>query len=196
MMSSTQSVAGQPVAPPDPSPMHHGLPPSAMIFCSRVGKLFLCLGHLVAGFLEIVRRVPDQRLHVGLVGEGEEAGLAVLVLEGAEIDPGLAGAVILLDPVGGVVAERRQQALRSQILDQAGLRQNGDVGRAAGLRVDDDLLLVVLGRRIFHVDAGRLGEILENAADQTLRPRRAMVRRSSASRPSDRLSSGLRSSTS
>ena len=156
MMSSTQSVAGQPVAPPEPRPMHHGLPPSAMIFSLERGQFFLGLGDLVAGFLEIVRRVPDQRLHVGLVGEGEEAWLAVLVLVGAEIDPGLAGAVIVLDPVGGVVAERRQQALRRQILDQAGLRQDGDVGRAAGLRVDDDLLLVVLRRGIFDLDAGRL----------------------------------------
>ena len=53
----------------------------------EISQLFLRLRHRIAGFLEIVRRVPDQRFHVGLVGEGKETGLAVLVLEGAEIDP-------------------------------------------------------------------------------------------------------------
>ncbi|CCV09887.1 hypothetical protein MESS4_120008 [Mesorhizobium sp. STM 4661] len=134
----------------------------------ELGQLFLRLRHRVAGFLEIVRRVPDQRLHVGLVGEGEEARLAVLVLEGSEIDPGLAGAVIVLHPIGGVVAKRRQQALRGQVLDQARLRQHGDVGRAAGLRVDDDLLFVILRGGIFELDAGRFREIVENAAHQAL----------------------------
>jgi hypothetical protein len=32
-MSSTQSVAGQPVAAPEPRPMHQGVPPSSTI-CS------------------------------------------------------------------------------------------------------------------------------------------------------------------
>ena len=32
MMSSIQSVAGQPVAPPDSKPTHQGVPPSALIW--------------------------------------------------------------------------------------------------------------------------------------------------------------------
>ena len=31
-MSSIQSVAGHPVAPPDSNPTHHGTPPSALIW--------------------------------------------------------------------------------------------------------------------------------------------------------------------
>jgi hypothetical protein len=35
-------------------------------------QVFHGLRHFVAGILEIVRRIPDERFHVGLVGEGEE----------------------------------------------------------------------------------------------------------------------------
>ena len=35
MMSSTQSVAGQPVAVPLSKPTHHGVPPSATIWSDR-----------------------------------------------------------------------------------------------------------------------------------------------------------------
>ena len=55
-----------------------------------------------------------------------------------------------------------QKALACEIGDQAGLRQDGNVGRAAGLRVDDDLLLVVFRRGIFHVSAGGFTEVFEN----------------------------------
>ena len=69
IMSSTQSVAGQPVAPPEPRPMHHGVPPSATIWSVSAFSSSIVVGHFVARVLEVLGRVPDQRLHVDLVGK-------------------------------------------------------------------------------------------------------------------------------
>ena len=85
----------------------------------QLEQVFHALGHLVARFLEVLRHVPDKRLHVRLEGKGEIGLIAVLALVAAEIDPGLARAVIFLDPVGGLVAERHEEAL------------GGKMGRAA-----------------------------------------------------------------
>ena len=46
IMSSTQSVAGQPVAASEPRPMHQGLPPSAAIFLVRSCSSSMDLGTL------------------------------------------------------------------------------------------------------------------------------------------------------
>ncbi|ENN88848.1 hypothetical protein RHSP_11718 [Rhizobium freirei PRF 81] len=123
-------------------------------------------GNLVAGFLEILRHVPDQRLQVGLVGEGVEGILAVLALVGAVADPAVAGAVVRLDPAGKIVAKRRQVALAGEIGEQARLREDGHVRWRTGLRVDDDLLLVVFRGRIFGVHAGRFGEVVQDAGEE------------------------------
>ena len=64
MTSSSQSVAGQPVASPEPMPAHHGFMPVAAILSDSVD-------HLVPGgrdgpalLREHLRRVPDEGLHV------------------------------------------------------------------------------------------------------------------------------------
>ncbi len=118
-------------------------------------QLFHGRRDLVAGILEVFRHVPDERLHVDLVGKCVEAFLAVLAVVGAVSDPAIAGAVVILDPLGILVAERRQVALAGEIGEKARLRQDGDVRRRARLCIDDDLLFVVFRRRIFGVDAGR-----------------------------------------
>jgi hypothetical protein len=59
-----------------------------------------------------------------------------------------------------------RKPLRGEIGHQARLRQDGDVRRAAGLRVDDDLLLVVLRGGIFGSMPVASREIGENAAEE------------------------------
>jgi hypothetical protein len=56
------------------------------------------------------------------------------------------------DPVGHVVAQRRQKTVGGHHGGKARLRENGDVGRGARLGVDHDLLLETVGAGI-----GRLG---------------------------------------
>jgi hypothetical protein len=75
-MSSTQSVAGQPVAAPEPRPMHHGVSPSATI-CSVSAFRSSIVSGLRSRILEVLGHVPDQRLHVDLVEEAVELVLAV-----------------------------------------------------------------------------------------------------------------------
>ncbi len=48
------------------------------------------------------------------------------------------------------------------------LRQNGDIRRATGLGVDDDLLLVVLGRGVTDLNARGVREIGEHGLDERL----------------------------
>ena len=126
------------------------------------------LGHLIARVVEVVRDVPDQRFHVDLVGEGIEGIGAVLALVGAKLHPAVTRRVIVLDPGGRLFAQGCQKALGGEIGNQTRLRQHRDIGRRAGLGVDDDLLLVILGRGIIDRSAGRSREIGKNAFDQRL----------------------------
>ena len=87
---------------------------------------------------------------------------AVLVLGGADIDPGLASAIVVDHPLLVGVSEWREKALACKVSDEAWLRQHGNVGRAACLGVDHDLLLIVLRRGVFYVSARGLTEIFEN----------------------------------
>ena len=121
---------------------------------------------LVAGFLEVFRNVPDQRLQVGLVWKGIKCVLAVLALVGAVADPAIAGAVIGLDPASEIITQGRQITLACEIGEKARLREDGDVRRRTGLGIDDDLLLVVFRGRIFSVHAGRFGEVIEDAGEE------------------------------
>ncbi len=146
--------------------MHQGLLAVGGDLLGKRLQLFHGLRHFVAGVLEVLRRIPDQRLHVDLVGEGIEGGVTVLALVGREIDPGLAGRIIVEQPLLSIIAERRQVALGRQVANQARLRQDGNIGRAAGLGVDDDLLFVVFRGRIFELDAGRLDEIGIDALEE------------------------------
>jgi hypothetical protein len=126
-MSSTQSVAGQPVAAPDPRPMHHGVSPSATI-CSVSAFSSSMVSGFVARILEVLRDVPDQRLHIDLVEEAVELVLAVGVGIGAQIDPGLAGGVVFRDPFGGAVGSGVRKPRAGHVGGQARLREDGDVG--------------------------------------------------------------------
>ena len=85
MMSSIQSVAGQPVAPPLSKPTHHGVLPSATIWSLRAMSSSQVVGDLVAGGVEVVLRVPDHALEVDV---GRHAVVLALVL--AERDERLA----------------------------------------------------------------------------------------------------------
>ncbi|QTK79598.1 hypothetical protein AT6N2_C1924 [Agrobacterium tumefaciens] len=137
-------------------------PGRAAIGDDLVGQLkqvFHAFGHFIARFFEILRHVPDERLHICLEGESEIGLVAVPALVAAEIDPGFARAIILLDPFGRLVAERHEEAFGSQIGQQTRLRENGDIGWRTSLRIDDDLLLVVFRRGVSNVNARRIGEI-------------------------------------
>ncbi len=125
----------------------------------QVLQLLHGLGHLVALFLEVLRDVPDQALDVHVVEEAVELFLAGLVLVGAQVGPGAAGGVVGLDPVASLVAQRRQSTDGGHVGGQAGLREDGEVGRRAGLDVDHDLLLGALRARVLHRGAGGLLEV-------------------------------------
>jgi hypothetical protein len=113
-------------------------------FFRQGNQLFHGLGHFIARILEVLRAVPNQTLHVCLVGEGEELGGTVLVLVGAKRHPALSGSIVGLDEVGGVVTKRNQEPLGGEIGQKAGLGKDRDIGRAASLRIDHDLLFIVL----------------------------------------------------
>lgn len=147
--------------------MHQGVPPSATIWSVSLSRSSM-LGNFISRFLEIPGHIPDERLHVGLEGESEIGLVAVLALITAEIDPGFTRAVIFLDPFGRVVAERHKKTLGGEIGEKARLRQNGNIGRRAGLCVDDDLLLVVFRRGITDIHARRVSKIGEYGLEQSL----------------------------
>ena len=139
-MSSIQSVAGQPVSPPLSKPTHHGVPPSSTIWSLSAIRSSQVVGHLVAGGVEVVLRVPDHALEVDV---GRQAVvLAVVLAEGHER---LAEQVVQLVDVEAQVLERHDVARLGQVGDGAGLRHGGDVERAA-LGPDLELLLEVADR--------------------------------------------------
>ena len=58
--------------------------------------------------------------------------------------------------------------MRTRSAIRPGCGRIGDIGRAARFGVDDDLLFVILGRRIVHRHAGGGREIGQHAFDQNL----------------------------
>ncbi len=125
-------------------------------------------GHFVPGVGKVVRRIPDQRLHVGLVGEGIKRLCPILAFVGAKLRPVRARSIILGQPGLRLVTKRCNKPLAHQLGNQTRLRQDGDVGRAACLRVDEDLLFIPFGRRIIDLHAGRGAEIGQNGFNQNL----------------------------
>ena len=67
--SSIQSVIGHPVAAPDSAAMHHGVLPSALIFCVRASRSSSVFGRRETGGLERRPVGPQDALDADLVGQ-------------------------------------------------------------------------------------------------------------------------------
>ena len=150
--SSTQSVNGQPVAGPDSMPTHSGVSPLAIISSISALKSVERLGDLVALLLPDARDVPHERLEVGLERHA--------VLRAVDVgERQVAVGPVLRHRRHDVVGDLEQVAVLGELLQLAGLREGGDVGRVAAEHLGVDLLLEVTPADVGDVDAVGLAEL-------------------------------------
>ena len=124
--------------------------------------------HGVARVGKVFRRIPHQRFHIDLVEQAVKRLRAISPGVGCQIDPGLAGRVVVLDPGGGLGRQRRQLAALGQIGRQTGLRDHRDTGGRTRLDVDHHPLLEAVTADIFDRSAGGSGEIGHHRIEQIL----------------------------
>ena len=113
-------------------------------------------GNFVAVGLEASRLVPDERLEVGLVGHAVLGAVDVAEAHGA-IGP------VLADRFSDGVGQRHDVAITGEVSELAGLREDRDVGRGAGLDLHVDLRLPVGGTDVEDRHVVGLGEDVERA---------------------------------
>ena len=163
-MSSIQSVAGQPVAAPDPMPMHHGVSPSATIWSWSVSSSSQVGRDLVAGRVKGLLRVPDQALAVEAPPQARHLSAAVRARHVRHVEPGLL--VVFLQP--GLGHELRDRSITLPCLtigagQRPGCGKSRMSGAVAGLHLRADLGLELLRAFVLDRDAGRFLERLDRS---------------------------------
>ena len=131
-------------------------------------QVLVGLGDLITRILEVLGYVPDQRLDVGLVGEGVQRLGPVGARIGAQRRPAFARGIVVGQPLRRLLAKGAQEALLGQVRGKARLRKDRDIGGRSGLAVDDDLLLEAVGTGIVRLRARRLVEIGDDRLEQFL----------------------------
>ncbi len=153
MVSSSQSVPGQPVAVPELKPAHHALAAglSVAILSLRAHELVPRRGDLVALGREGLRRVPDVRLDVGAQRGGVQVSVDRSVLAPVRTE-------VLVDLVAHGLRGRDGLARVDHGREQARLRDERDVRQVAALGALRKVLLEVLVTFVLDGDAGALLE--------------------------------------